>query len=152
MLQTAAEYETDFVLWAETQASALREGRFADLDLENLSEEIDSLSRSDRRELLNRLTQLAFHLLKWEHQPANASGSWSGSIIEQSTSLRELIKTSPGLKPSVAGRIAEAYVDARPLAAAETHLPLATFPKAPTKEFSLALQDALAGNYARWLD
>ena len=33
-------YETDVVAWAEAQAEALRAGRFDELDLENLAEEI----------------------------------------------------------------------------------------------------------------
>jgi hypothetical protein len=41
--------------------------------------------------------------------------------------------------------IAEAYVDARPQAAAETELPIANFPETPTPEFERVLQAALAG-------
>lgn len=152
MLRTAASYDEDFALWAETQAAALREGRFADLDLENLGEEIDSLSRSDRRELLHRLTQLALHLLKWQHQPELAGGSWRGSIIEQSTVIRALLDDSPSLKGLLEEYKRRAYTDARPQATAETHLPLTTFPTEMTPEFDRALQDALAGNYVRWLD
>jgi uncharacterized protein DUF29 len=48
-------YEDHYVLWAEEQAAALTEGRFADLDLPNLADEIGSLSGRDRRELTSRL-------------------------------------------------------------------------------------------------
>ena len=64
MLRTAAQYDTDSALWAQTQAAALREGRLADLDFKNLSEEIEALARRDRREILSPLTTLAVHLLK----------------------------------------------------------------------------------------
>jgi hypothetical protein len=151
-LTETAGYDTDFALWAETQAAALRERRFDDLDLENLSEEIDSLSRSDRREIRNRLTQLCFHLLKWLHQPEQTSGSWSGSIIEQSTGIRVLTEDSPSLRAVVGNVLAQAYANARPLAVVETHLSLTTFPVEMTPEFDRALQDALAGDYARWLE
>jgi hypothetical protein len=37
MQRTArAGYDSDFTLWAEEQAAALREGRFADLDMPHL--------------------------------------------------------------------------------------------------------------------
>jgi hypothetical protein len=56
MQRTApAGYDTDFALWAKSQATALRERRFDDLDLANLIEEIDDLSQSDRHQLLSRL-------------------------------------------------------------------------------------------------
>jgi hypothetical protein len=54
-MAAAADYDTDFALWAETQAAALREGRFADLDVRESHEEIDSQSRSERHALLSRL-------------------------------------------------------------------------------------------------
>ena len=51
-------YEEDFVLWAETQAIALRRaadsGSNLGLDWSNLAEEIESLGRSQRRELKPR--------------------------------------------------------------------------------------------------
>ena len=141
----AAGYDTDFALWAESQAAALREGRFGDLDLANLIEEIDSLSRSDRRQLQSRLTKLAFHLLKLHHQPERASGSWLRTIVAQSTRVRRLLKESPSLQSSMPELRAEAYADARLEASAETSLPIATFPEAPTPDFERALQAALAG-------
>jgi hypothetical protein len=49
-----AGYDDDFALWAEEQAAALREGRFTELDLPRLLEEIDDLSGSIRREIRSR--------------------------------------------------------------------------------------------------
>src|SRR5438128_176130 len=54
-------YEQDFVLWTEAQAKALREaavGGNTPLDWENLAEEIESLGRSERRELRSRITRI----------------------------------------------------------------------------------------------
>jgi Domain of unknown function DUF29 len=47
-------YEQDFCLWTQTMAEALKSGNFSQLDLENLAEEVESLGRSDRRELQSR--------------------------------------------------------------------------------------------------
>jgi hypothetical protein len=38
-------YERDFCLWLEQQATLLREGRFDELDLANLIEEIEAMAR-----------------------------------------------------------------------------------------------------------
>ena len=61
-------YEQDFVRWAETQAAALRDaarsGANLPLDWDNLIEEVESLGRSERRELERRLAAVLEPLLK----------------------------------------------------------------------------------------
>lgn len=57
-------YEQDFALWIEKTVSQLKAGDFAEIDLENLIEEVESLGRQDKRELENRLTTLLEHALK----------------------------------------------------------------------------------------
>src|SRR5450631_2923284 len=99
MQRTApAGYDDDFALWAEEQAAALREGRFSELDMPHLLEEIDDLSNRKRDALLSRMTTLAFHLLKLHYQPEQASGSWLGTIISRATRIRRLIEASPSLR------------------------------------------------------
>ncbi|HRX69732.1 MAG: DUF29 family protein [Gammaproteobacteria bacterium] len=63
-------YETDFYAWTHQQAGLLRAGQWAEADLVHIAEEIDSMGRSEQRELLNRLVVLLLHLLKWRFQPA----------------------------------------------------------------------------------
>jgi hypothetical protein len=98
---TGGLYDTDFVSWSEQQAAALREGRYADLDLPNLSEEIEALARSDRRELRSRLTILEMHLLKFEYQPERAKRSWLSAIVEQAAKITTLLRESPTLHGDV---------------------------------------------------
>jgi hypothetical protein len=140
-----AGYETDFALWAESQAAALREGRLDELDVLNLAEEIDALARRDRRELLSRLTVLALHLLKLRYQPERASGSWRGTIVEQGAKIRRLLEESPSLAPLVPDLAAIAYPDARRQAVAETGLPIETFPEDWEPEFERAATRAING-------
>ena len=73
-------YETDVVAWAERQAEALRAGRFDELDLENLAEEIGDVSRREAEALESHLETLVMHLLKWRHDPDHRSRSWKGTI------------------------------------------------------------------------
>jgi hypothetical protein len=147
MQRTAAPagYETDFALWAQSQATALRERRFDDLDLSNLIEEIDDLSKRDRDAIRSRMTTLAFHLLKLHYQPERASGSWLGTIVSRATRIRRLIDGSPSLRVELLDYERTAYSDARPQASAETGLPITNFPEAPTAAFIVAYRAALAG-------
>jgi hypothetical protein len=127
-------YERDFYSWALGQARALRlagSARLntpATLDWENLAEEIESLGRSQASELESRYYQLLAHLLKWHFQPERRSSSWRGTIVEQRYQLGRLLNGNPGLEPSRSRRFRSAYAGARDLAAAETELPVETFP------------------------
>ncbi|HKN31537.1 MAG TPA: DUF29 domain-containing protein [Roseiarcus sp.] len=57
-------YDADFYAWAMEQAALLRAGRFSAADIANIAEEIESLARGEKRELVNRLTIPLLHLLK----------------------------------------------------------------------------------------
>ena len=48
-------YETDFYAWTQEQARLLRERRWDDLDLDNLVDEVESVGRSDKRQIESRL-------------------------------------------------------------------------------------------------
>ncbi len=123
-------YDQDFYAWTQAQAACLREGAWQDLDGANLAEEIESLGKSDWRELASRLAVLVRHLLKWRYQPdrRQRGRSWRSTIWEQRGRLRRLLRHSPSLGPVVPQLLAEEYPDARQRASEETGLPLATFP------------------------
>jgi hypothetical protein len=70
-------YDADFYGWANEQAELLRAGRLDEADIANIAEEIESMGRGEKRELVDRLTILLMHLLKWHFQPGFRSASWS---------------------------------------------------------------------------
>ena len=76
-------YDADFYGWANEQAALLREGRLNEADIENIAEEIESMGRSEKRELVSRLAVLLTHLLKWRYQPGGRGSSWRASIVVQ---------------------------------------------------------------------
>jgi len=117
-------YETDAAAWAEQQADALRRRASNEIDWDNVAEEIDSLARSDRREIRNRLAVICEHLLKWEFQTALRSGSWRGSVVEARDQVARLVQESPSLRDYPAKVLAEAYPSGRRKAEAETGLDL----------------------------
>jgi hypothetical protein len=59
---TPTLYEEDFYLWLKTTAEQLKKGQFAEVDLDNLIEEIESMGRSERHALKSLLTRLLEHL------------------------------------------------------------------------------------------
>jgi hypothetical protein len=96
---TASLYERDFLLWTIDTATKLKTHDFAQLDLENLIEEIESLGRSQKKELKSRLLVLLEHLLKrlYVNSPDNYRG-WETTINEQRRQLELEIEDSPSLK------------------------------------------------------
>ncbi|MEB3160226.1 MAG: DUF29 domain-containing protein [Synechocystis sp.] len=121
-------YETDFNLWIEQTVNRLQNGQIQDLDLENLIEEIQSMGRSDKREIYSRLKVLLIHLLKWKYQPQKRSNSWELTIDEQRDQIKLVIKDSPSLQPYFKENLADCYQDAIRKAAKETGLGKNVFP------------------------
>jgi len=132
-------YEHDIHAWTQQTADLLRQQRFHELDIEHLVEELETMGRRDRQELVSRLKILLGHLLKWQYQPAHRSGSWRGSILEQRLRLRDLLEDCPSLKPFLAEAAASAYGDGVKLASRETDLPMGHFPA----DLPYALNDLL---------
>ena len=123
-------YEADFVRWLEFQAELLRAGRVGELDLENLAEEIESIARSDKREIYNRLTVLLAHLLTHPFQPDKRTRSWLLTVREQRRQLRLVFADSPSLAKNYApDAFGDVYQDTRKDAAEETGLALTAFPE-----------------------
>ena len=80
MTNATTEYERDFHAWALENAALLRQRQFMEVDVENIAEELDSMGRSERHELINRLAVLLAHLLKWRFQPERRGKSWRATI------------------------------------------------------------------------
>jgi len=123
-------YDRDFYAWANEQARLIRAGLLSDLDIENLAEEVESMGRSEKRELVSRLQVLILHLLKWEFQPAMRSTSWRLTIVEQRLRLSVHLSENPSLKAQVDEIIASAYRISILGASRETGLDIKQFPAA----------------------
>jgi len=126
--QTQSLYEADYVAWVETMLQRLKQKDYSRVDWENLLEEIEDMSRRERKALKSNLTILLMHLLKWQYQPENRSGSWSGSIIEHRQRVNEALDDSPSLKPYLEEIMELAYENALERVAGETMLPESKFP------------------------
>jgi hypothetical protein len=133
-LKPHAGYDQDFALWSAEQAELIRAGRFDAIDRENIAEEIESLGRSDRREIARRLGVLLEHLLKWQYQPSKRKPGWRSTIREQRGQIVGLVKESPSLKGFPGKVLSQEYEFARERASDVTGLPLKGFPQTCTYE------------------
>ncbi len=50
-MSKATSYNRDFLFWTQQQAEYLKKGYWADLDIQNLVEELEALGRSEQKEL-----------------------------------------------------------------------------------------------------
>jgi Domain of unknown function DUF29 len=104
MAKPSALYDEDFVRWTEEQAAALRSAKGSNLplDWENLAEEIESLGKSDRRELRSQVTRVLRHLLKLEASPAaEPRVGWRATIREARSEIEAVLEDSPSLRNEV---------------------------------------------------
>lgn len=126
---TVTKYETDFYGWTQQQADLLKRGKLDALDLANLIEELESMGKSETRQLHNRLEVLHMHLLKWRYQPNLQSTSRQQTISEQRRRLAKHLRQNPSLKNKLDEIHLDTYDDARHSAMLETGLLLETFPE-----------------------
>ena len=121
-------YDRDFYAWTLEQAALLREGRFAEADLANIIEEIETMSRSEKRELVSRLVVLLAHLAKWRFQPVLRSRRWSLTIKAQRQDVETLLDENPSLRALLPELHAQAWRRAAVEAERQTGLDADNFP------------------------
>jgi hypothetical protein len=134
-------YDRDFYAWANEQAALLRSGKLSQADIKNIAEEIESMGKGEKRELVSRLTVLLLHLLKWRYQPDRRGSSWRATIRVQRNALTTHMKDNPSLKAVLPEALMLAYVDAVIQAGAETGLPESTFPAAVPWTFAQVMHE-----------
>ena len=76
-------YEEDVVAWSSDQARLIRAGRFDELDIEHIAEEIEDLGKSEPDMVYSLARQIIQHLLLVEHSPATEQRRhWMDQIDE----------------------------------------------------------------------
>lgn len=102
-------YDSDFYGWAKEQAALLRAGKLEAVDIENIAEEIESLSRGEKRELVNRLEALLLQLLKWRFRPDLRGASLEATVKLERIRLVRHMTESPSLKEAITEAARHAY-------------------------------------------
>jgi hypothetical protein len=72
--------EQDIAAWADEQAARLRSGRFLEIDIEHVADEIEHVAKAERNKLECRLVALLVEMLKWQCKPAHHCVAWTPSI------------------------------------------------------------------------
>jgi hypothetical protein len=88
-------YESDYALWILETLQKLHDQNFAELDLENLIEEIADLGREQRHKVESYLRQLLKHLLLyqfWESEKI-CRGGWADEIDNFRAELEILLRS-----------------------------------------------------------
>jgi hypothetical protein len=117
---TKTLYDTDFVEWAAHTAELLRAGRFDEVDLEHVVEEIEDLGTSERSAVRSQLTRMLMHLIKMRIQPERVGASWRNSIVSARREIRILLENSPSLRRYLEEVLQKIYQDAVSDALTET--------------------------------
>jgi hypothetical protein len=123
-----ADIEDDFYGWCYEQAELLRQKRFGEADLPNIIEELEGMAKNHRSALKSSYRLVIMHLLKWEYQPARRARSWAITIVRERNRIADYEEDNQTLKNEAVSIVQEVYRRAVHLAAAETKLPIATFP------------------------
>lgn len=126
--QLSTLYEQDFLQWIEATIETLRQGKFTELDLENLLEELESIGKRERRSVRSNLIVIVVHLLKWKYQPEKRTKSWQITLLEHRRCLQEDFNDSPSLKNYYVDIFDSCYQQACKQATLKTDLPSTTFP------------------------
>lgn len=80
----------DIYRWAVEQSALIREGRFDQVEIINVADDIEDVGRSDDRALESRISVVLLHIIKWDCQPRRRSRSWSNSIFEHRLQIERL--------------------------------------------------------------
>jgi hypothetical protein len=122
-----ALYEQDETAWLEASARLIQEGRFEELDYENLRDFLDAMSKRDRREVESRLAVLLAHILKWTYQPDRRRRSWRATVEVQRHELSLLLQSGT-LRNHAETELESAYRAGVRQAAADTGIDPNAFP------------------------
>lgn len=123
-------YAKDVAAWAKAQAQALRDRDVAQLDWENLADEILDVAKAEKRELGRRVSALMASLAK-NNLPNSVTGPAEARLVQEQ---RKLVMLQLADTPSLHGCLVDAdwlsccWSDAIISMAAEG-LPLEAFPE-----------------------
>jgi hypothetical protein len=105
-------YEQDFYAWSKAQAELMRAGRYQELDLEHLIEEIEDLGSAGKKSVRSRARTIMEHLLKLEHSLAiDPRVGWRDTIRSQRDDL--LDDLTPTLRRELEQEVDGLYAQAR---------------------------------------
>jgi Domain of unknown function DUF29 len=109
-------YEQDFAAWLDVQAAALRARRFADLDLENLIEEVESIRQAETRTVEHHARVVIAQFLQLAHSTlSDPRRSWKSTANSHRDELEA--RLTPALRAELEAGLEKVYPRGREIAA-----------------------------------
>lgn len=102
------DYHEDFALWAREQAARLRAGA-AELDRENIAEELEALARALHGDLDERMARLLQSLLQWALIEGDRRPAWYVTIQEARDMIPCLLADASSLRQDWAETLTQAW-------------------------------------------
>ncbi|GAO97496.1 hypothetical protein Cva_00128 [Caedimonas varicaedens] len=122
------KHDEDNYGWTVHTAQLLRDKKMSEVDFDHLIEELEDMVSSNETQMINRLTLVLTHLLKWQFQPTMRGHSWIYTIREQRDQAKIHLRKNPSLKSKMTEILEDAYRVSISKAARETNLPAKNFP------------------------
>lgn len=111
---TAQADEIDFLAWTHQQSVFLRQGRFGEIDVEQLADELEDLGTEQKLALQSMFRRILMHLLKLQLSPAPQPRlKWIEEVIEYRDQAQARIDATPSLKHHALDLFAKAWLQAR---------------------------------------
>ena len=101
------------------------------LDVPNLIEELEGLTKRDERALGSQLKRIMARMLKQRHHPQRASRSRTDSIENGREEIADILKQSPRLRRTLPGLMSKNYPRAVAQASPDTRVQIEHFPAWP---------------------
>jgi len=96
---STTRYDQDFALWVAENIALLKAKNYDAVDWDHLIEEVEGLTRSDKRELENRLITLFEQALKRRYVALpDCYRGWEGTLTRTQQRLEQILRDSPSLR------------------------------------------------------
>lgn len=85
-------YESNYLQWLEETIKCLKNRQLADIDYENLIEELEDLAKNEKRRVRSLLEQIIRHLLLfqyWDLEKLRNANHWAAEITSFRNQLNE---------------------------------------------------------------
>jgi hypothetical protein len=123
-------HDRDFYLWTEEIKQKIQTRNFADMDWDNLLDEIDDMGKSEKRSLESYIQRLIEHILKlkyWESEREQNYRHWCAEVANFRNQINRLLKRNPSFKKYLAEIYDEIFTEVIQVRSLEFDIPTDVF-------------------------
>ena len=99
-MQLKKLYHQDLNLWRQEVVNAIQNQQLEDMDWDNLIEEINDMTASERRALRSYTKRLVEHILKlkyWNSEKEYNRRGWEKEVVNFREEIKSILEESPSL-------------------------------------------------------